>query len=176
MFSTCSQYTLSLVLFFFFACVFLNEEKNEEKSGERGSLRGVWEAQVQSATLHYDHSFGFCPLYSVFRANSVFKPQSVCGAGCTEQARVIRCFHLVIWGKVRLDTSEEHGFIYDAGCGAREYQRCTSFFYIGRQLIATSLELPFSSLSHPLWANIIRSFRFGKLQTTCTCVREIERI
>lgn len=49
MFSTCSQHTLSLVLCFFLVCVFLNEDKNEEKRGERGELRSVWEAQVQSS-------------------------------------------------------------------------------------------------------------------------------
>jgi hypothetical protein len=54
-------------------------------------------------------------VFSVFRVNSVFKPQSVCGAGCTEKARVIRCSHLVILAKDQPCTSEERGFIYGTG-------------------------------------------------------------
>jgi hypothetical protein len=54
-------------------------------------------------------SGGAGSVFSVFRANSVFKPQSVCGAGCTEQARVICSFHLMLWQKISLALQENAG-------------------------------------------------------------------
>ena len=64
--STCSQYTLSLVLFFFFVCVFLNEEIKEEKRRERGEIRSVWEVQVQSVTFTVTIHSGSAPSSQCF--------------------------------------------------------------------------------------------------------------
>lgn len=105
MFSTCSQYTLSLVLFFFFICVFLNEEIKEEKRRERGEIRSVWEVQVQSATFTVTIHSGSAPLLSVLgqqgRLHWVSARNSL--------------FSLGDLTKGQPSTSEERGLIYDTG-------------------------------------------------------------
>jgi hypothetical protein len=134
MFSTCSQHTLSLVLCFFLVCVFLNEEKNAEKRGERGELRSFWEVQVQSSQC--------------FVSTASLNLNQFAGPVALRKRASFVVLTWLFWQKISLALQKNAGSSTAPVEGRQEYRRCTSI-YTGRLVdchqSGTLLLLPVSS-------------------------------